>query len=365
MPSDPRPPAAVEPKKNSARTRLFQTTGRHLQAFGYVLTVILPVLCRTRKKPVIFSRYAGMGDIVCTLPAALELKKRHPGATFIYNCDASSACVPAMGGVTRFITHCRSIGIVGYWYRRLLSGFYAFSSDDDDLLHDDRECSIVAYGKNLGVKVEPPHPLLQVSAAAAGRALALLERFKFEAAPLIILHTGPSSKVRQWPRDQWAGLVRELNRHGFKNIVQLGARAGSYAQADTAETRPLPGVFSLVGELSLEQSIAVISLAGLYVGIDSGLLHVAASVRTPSVGIWGPTTPHFRFAEAERKFFVTSAVECQGCHHRMPRLHWESGCPHDICCQRQVTVPQVLAACLAALQSSPPSGRARRYQGQT
>ena len=59
---------------------------RHWQAFVFVLTVIVPLILRTGKRPVIFSRYIGMGDIICTIPAARELMKRHPGATFIYDC---------------------------------------------------------------------------------------------------------------------------------------------------------------------------------------------------------------------------------------------------------------------------------------
>ena len=96
-----------------------------------MLTVILPVILRTSRRPVVFSRFAGMGDIICTFPAALELKKRHPGATFIYNCAPAFACLPRMGGVTERVTHLQPIGLIGFWYRWLLAGFYEFSSEDD------------------------------------------------------------------------------------------------------------------------------------------------------------------------------------------------------------------------------------------
>lgn len=322
---------------------------RHAQAFWYVLTVILPVILRTGRRPVMFSRFAGMGDIICSIPAALELKKRHPGATFIYNCDVSSACLPRMGEVTNFVTCFREIGLVSYWYRALLGAFYSFSSDDDDLSKDDTLNSILAYGRNLGVRTEETHPKVLISHAALQKARDVIKSFHFDVAPVIIFHTGPSSKVRQWPREHWTSLVQALNQHGFMNIIQLGARAGSYASVAADEMQPLPGASSLVGQMSLEESIALISLANLYVGIDSGLLHAAASVHTASIGIWGPTTPHFRFSSDERKWFVTSRVDCQGCHHRKPRLHWESGCPHNIRCMKEICVNNVLEACLRTL----------------
>jgi ADP-heptose:LPS heptosyltransferase len=340
-----------KPTPMNAFKKFFDLLRRHAAAFWYVLTEILPVILKTGRRPVIFSRYAGMGDIICSIPAALELKKRHPGSTFIYNCDASSACLPKMGGVTEFITSCREIGLVSYWYGWLLGGFYSFGSDDDDLTRDDTLNSIVAFGKNLGVKTEDAHPMLAISDQACSRALAALGPFHFDDSPLIIIHTGPSSKVRQWPREHWTGLIRELSRQGFKNIIQLGARAGSYAGAAAVETQPLSGVFSLMEQLPLEDSIALIAEADLYVGIDSGLLHAAASVKTPAVGIWGPTSPHFRLSAEERILSVTSRVECQGCHHRMPRLHWETGCPYAIRCMNEIEPETVLRACLACLKS--------------
>ena len=90
-----------------------------------MLTVILPVILKTGRRPVIFSRFSGMGDILCTIPAARELMQRHPGATFIYNCAPSSADVPRLGGVANQVTSLKDAGPIGHWYGFLLEGFYA------------------------------------------------------------------------------------------------------------------------------------------------------------------------------------------------------------------------------------------------
>ena len=47
---------------------------RHAQVGWYALTVIVPVILRTRRRPVMFSKYSGIGDIICTFPAVLKLK---------------------------------------------------------------------------------------------------------------------------------------------------------------------------------------------------------------------------------------------------------------------------------------------------
>ncbi len=320
---------------------------RHLQALGYVAAVILPIILRTGTRPVIFSKYSGIGDIICTFPAALELKKRHPKAEFIYNCYLGYACLPRIGGVTSHVTSLESIGLVGFWYRFLLAGYYHFDSDDD---HPDRTPSdvyIKDFGRPFGLTLGDAHPRLQNEPAVIEQVKAMLEKKGLRPGPFVVIQTGPTWPVREWPQESWAALVQELAHRGFTQIVQLGTSSHIYLEVEGFEA--IPGVVSLVDQLTLEESAAVIELSDLFVGIDSGLLHVAVAVGTPSVGLWGATSPQFRFSVANRQLFVTSNVECQGCHHRVPRLHWITGCPFDIKCMKQIGVAEVLQKCLTGL----------------
>jgi ADP-heptose:LPS heptosyltransferase len=291
-----------------------------------------------------------MGDIICSVPAALELKKKHPGATFIYNCDVSSTCLSELGGVTACITSFRHIGLIEHWYRWLLAGYYNFGSDDDDLSADHSEPFIIGYARRNGVSVDGEHPRLIVPPAAMGKIKSLREKSGLVGGKLILIHCGPSYPVKHWPRESWVELAAKLKAQSGGVIAQLGARVGSYASVSAEQFAPLPGVVSLVQQLSLVETIALIAQADLLVGIDSGLLHIAASVGTPAVGLWGPTSHRFLHSGTESRHFVTSGVECQGCHHRMPRLHWQTGCPHDAKCMRAISVEEVLQACRCALE---------------
>ena len=325
---------------------------RQAQAFWYVITVILPIILRTRSRPVLFAKYSGIGDIICTFPAVLELEKRHPGAVFIYNCHQDFACLPRLGGVTSRVTSLPSIGLVGYWYRFLLAGFYLLVSDDDKLGVVPTEVYIKDFGRPFGLTLPDAHPQLYHAAAVTDRVKSLLKKNNVTAGPVILMHVGPSWPVREWPHEHWAVLVSELKRHGFDNIVQIGTR--NHLALGTVTGDSIPGVISLVDQLTLEESAALIAQGSLFIGIDSGLLHVAVATGTPAVGIWGPTSPQFRFSKANRRSFVTSTVECQGCHHRNPRLHWISGCPFDIRCMKTISVAEVLSACLTRLKSGEP-----------
>lgn len=322
---------------------------RHVLALWYVLTVILPVIVRTGRRPVIFSRFAGMGDVLGTFPVALELKKRHPGATFIYNCAASFACLPPMGGVTMYTTSFPAIGLIGHWYRFLLCQFYHFSYGDEFPHSASTEITIKEFGRPWNVEVSDAHPELNVDAGVVHRMKNRLMELGCRPESLIVIHPGPSWPVRTWPQEHWVKLLETLRAGGFTNVVQIGTSIRAYTNVGAEDFPLLAGAKSLVDRLTIPETIAVISLARLFVGIDSGLLHFAACLRIPSVGVFGATSPQLRFAPSFCRTFATSRVDCQGCHHRLPRLHWEKGCPYDIRCMKQISVAEVSALCLKQL----------------
>jgi ADP-heptose:LPS heptosyltransferase len=321
---------------------------RHAAALGYVLRVVLPVILRTGKRPVIFSRGAGMGDIICTLPAVKLLRERHPGAYFIYNCHPDFAEVLRLAGVADRITFLGSPGPVGHWYHFLLGGFYHFGHGDDTVDRGASEPMVVEFCRQFNLPVMTEHPDLPVTEAGKRKALAVFAEKKISLDTLVLIHPGPSWPVREWPYQNWEHLLAELRARGFNNIAQLGVRR--YMNRGKVEVPEVPGAVSLLDAFTVEECIAAIAQAKLFIGIDSGLLHIAAGTRTPSVGIFGMTLPEYRFSEQFRKDFVVNRVECAGCEHRKPRLHWVTGCPYDIRCMRGVRVEDVLRACLTKLK---------------
>jgi ADP-heptose:LPS heptosyltransferase len=325
----------------------------HAQAFWYVLTVIVPVILRTGRRPVVFSRFSGMGDIICTIPAGLELMKRHPGATFIYNCSADFAAVPPLAGVADRVTSLFPIGLVGYWYPFLFEGFYHFTHGDDLPEGGCQEPMVAEFFRQFGLPIAEEHPELPVNPKAQQKAFAILKAKNVVLDSLVLIHPGPSWPTREWPHENWRQLVAELRQRGFTNNGQLGV--GRYTDFGKVEVPVIPGAVSLLDAFTIEECITVIAQAKLFIGIDSGLLHIAAGTRTPAVDIFGMTLPEYRFSQAYRKEFVTSRVACAGCEHRKPRLHWRTGCPHDIRCMKTLEVEKVLQACWLKLEPQPKS----------
>lgn len=316
-----------------------------------IIFTVIPVMIKARARPVLFSRWKGAGDVICTFPAALQLKQKHSGRTFLYNCHPDFACLPKMAGVASAVISTDQRPLGKYW-SFLFSAIYEFRWGED---HKNNYASddfpIEAYCIQHGVKPVREHARIMVDEETSRQAEAVLKKFQVNpAGPLIMFHTGPTWPIREWPRDGWDRLVDSLRSAGFSNLVQLGASKNVFM--GQVESEQFPNVITLVDKLDLRTTVGVIARAKLLIGIDSGLLHIAASVGTPFVGIWGPTTPQLRFSEKIEQYNVVSDTPCQGCHHRIPCLHWITDCEFGIRCMKGIRPDEVLSQCLKALKPS-------------
>jgi ADP-heptose:LPS heptosyltransferase len=291
-----------------------------------------------------------MGDIICTIPAARELMKRHPGATFIYNCHVDFADVPRLGGIADQVTSFEYVGVTGHWYRFLLGGFYHFAHGDDLPDSGSKEPMVTEFCRQFALPALEEHPALTAGTASLEKADRILMEKGLKPDSLVLIHPGPSWPVREWSFEKWTELVAGLRQRGFDNIGQLGV--SRYMNFGKVEVPVVPGAVSLINEFSIEECIAVIARAKLFIGIDSGLLHIASGTRTPSVGIFGMTLPEYRFSKGFRSHFVVNRIECAGCEHRKPRLHWVTGCPYEIKCMKTIGTGDVLQMCLQQLAQS-------------
>lgn len=256
-----------------------------------------------------------------------------------------------MAGVTARTTDYADIGQLAFWYGAFLGGFYEFSSEDDHPEHQATALYVQDFAARFGVHVTGLHPALHPSPDRTQKVKTWISKELGTDGPLVIFHPGPTWPVREWPQDHWQALAKYLQKFPSVRILQIGSQSSL-----TQGTRPpeaIPGVISWLDRLNLEDTASLLSLADLFVGVDSGMLHLAASLNVQIVGLWGPTSPQFRFSPEESSFFVVSRTACQGCHHRTPRLHWITDCPHQIECMKAIGVPEVYRACEAAFASRP------------
>ncbi|MFM7280422.1 MAG: glycosyltransferase family 9 protein [Planctomycetia bacterium] len=113
--------------------------------------------------------------------------------------------------------------------------------------------------------------------------------------PYVVLNpnAGQLSLERRWPRESFAALARALVEQDETLVFLIGSPAErEYVAPIAAWTADLGSLcVDLSGELSLGELAALLERAGTVVSNDSGPMHIAASLRAPVVGLFGPETP--------------------------------------------------------------------------
>lgn len=113
-------------------------------------------------------------------------------------------------------------------------------------------------------------------------------RLKAQGMPdFVLLNPGAGWGAKQWPSERYGEVANRLAENGLRSLINFGpgeedlAHAVESASGGTAET--------FTG--SLTQLIALTRRARLFIGGDTGPMHLAAAVGVPVVGIFGPTDP--------------------------------------------------------------------------
>jgi len=109
--------------------------------------------------------------------------------------------------------------------------------------------------------------------------------------PIIALAPTANWQPKVWPAECFAAVFRLLSRTALPNAVPIVL--GGPGQAEAAMAAPLlaelPGAVDLVGKLTLPEVAACLERSALFVGNDSGLMHLSAASGAPTIGLFGPT----------------------------------------------------------------------------
>ena len=144
----------------------------------------------------------------------------------------------------------------------------------------------------LGIRVADKRLVLKVS----GRQEAFAERFLAEHGHqpgdlLVGIHAGASGfrGAKRWAPEGFAWVARELGREHHVRLVFFGGPADSTLAEAVVQAGVPDGYIDCSGRVSLSGAIGLLSRLDLFVGNDSGPLHLAAALGVPVAGIFGPT----------------------------------------------------------------------------
>ena len=154
-----------------------------------------------------------------------------------------------------------------------------------------------------------------------------------------ILAVSPAAaygSAKAWPPERFREVIRRWGESHPGAAVLLLGTAGE-GPGIAAIAAGLTGrIVNLAGNLSLRRSIAVLSRCRLFIGNDSGMMHVAAALGVPLVAVFGPTEPGRTAPLAGRFRLLHHGADCAPCRRRR--------CPTDHRCMTAIGVDEVLAA---------------------
>ena len=138
-----------------------------------------------------------------------------------------------------------------------------------------------------------------------------------------------------WPPQRFAELATRLQSQGDADIILFGtATEAAVSNAIAADMRRRP--IDLTGKTLIAELPALLSQCHLFIGNDSGAMHVAAAVGLPVVSVFGPTDPLGTAPVTPRCTIVQEKPYCSPCFLRR--------CPTDHRCMTKVTPDMVEAA---------------------
>ncbi len=253
-----------------------------------------------------------VGDAVLTTGLLEHLRRAHPGIAATVVCGAPAAplfrSLPGLEALIALNKRPYGLHYLSLWQRLAARRW--------DIVADLRRTP-VPYLLLKSRHFRAPHPVegrhrvAEIAEALQLRdppapCLWLGDKDRAEAARLVpfgppVLAIGPAANWvgKQWRAERFAELVARLTAPGG---ILPGARVAVLAAASEREqcrplldSLPAERRIDLVGAVDLPAAAACLQRAAMFVGNDSGLMHLAAAAGVPTLGLFGPS-PEYRYA---------------------------------------------------------------------
>ncbi len=143
----------------------------------------------------------------------------------------------------------------------------------------------------------------------------------------VVIHPGAGWVMRRWPEERFAQLADWLVKNCGAQVSLVGGEE-EQPLAERIHGRMTAPAENMAGALALPQLAEYLAESALFIGNDTGTLHLAAAVGVPTVGLFGPGDP-----EKVRPLSSRSRI----LHHPVPwgpcRVQYTRRCENNLCMQ--------------------------------
>lgn len=317
---------------------------------------------------ILFIRPGGIGDAVLLAPSIRFLKKLYPAINITVLAEKRNAGVFSLiPEVDRLLCYDRPFELMQalcsrydvvidteQWHRfsavvawgAMAPHKIGFDTNERRRLfthpipysHDDYEVVSFAHLlEPLGIEagaVEMGPPFLVLTDADSDNAANLLDSLHDK--PFATLFPGASIPERRWGADCFRRVAEMLSASGIKVVVVGGG--GDKQQGEVIVQRGLG--LNLAGLTSLAETAAVIQKSSLLVSGDSGLLHIAVGLGTPTVSLFGPGRTKKWAPQSRQNIVINKELPCSPC----TTFGTTPPCAVNACCMHDIAVDDVVNA---------------------
>ncbi len=370
-------------EKGKKASELIQSNKGALQANLQQINHLL-----MRKPKILIVRLSAIGDVIHTLPVAFAIKEKFPNAELNWLAEERVAGLLGLNpyidkivvmprkqwqeigksskwqqlkGIIGFLNSLRNynfdlvVDLHGFFKSALPVGMtkapLRYGNADagegstlfynrkikipDDLTHKiDRYLYLAKMA--LGLGDGPVKFAIEPSQSDKLRVTKLLEEYCLNERKFIVINPYTTWKTKDWIAERYRELAERVKNELAYEVVFTGGPDDRKGIDTVLEAVPVP-VYNLAGLTSLGELTELYKRAELFIGGDTGPMHLAVAVGLPVVAIMGPTDPKIYGPYGEGNIVVRDRhLTCLGC--------WKRICPHSQECMNNVSVEQVFTA---------------------
>ena len=187
--------------------------------------------------------------------------------------------------------------------------------------------------EKIGIAVDeiPRFPVLDLSQFPISERLAAIR----DVNPKVVIHLGAGNRFRDWGMENFSALIGRLSVRQI-TVILIGHNAQERQRAKILSQ--VPGTHDFSGTLAIHELLQLIAGAAVYVGSDSGPLHLASLTATPLVAFFGPNLAQISGPwRKENVDIMQLEMACRPCSQRK--------CKYDtIPCMQNIPVEKVYDA---------------------
>jgi lipopolysaccharide heptosyltransferase II len=167
---------------------------------------------------------------------------------------------------------------------------------------------------NLNIKDRFPELIVALGRKAKSEAILKQEKVPFDK-PIIAVHPFSLWKYKELGISQAVSLIEHINAKYHCSVIITGSQE-ERMRAGEVVSRCRTKAFNLAGKTTIGELPGVLQACKLFVGVDTGALHIAAAVGAPTVGIFGPSSSKRWAPRGNKHLVVSKNMQCIPCRQK-------------------------------------------------